>query len=213
MLNKSQKENYTISKDNMKEIINNALHNTLKNVYSVGLLGKDHYSLSQNWVKNFAIELEKYYNNDIEAFCRDENSKEFLYDITIARCNEFSTTHSKTPIRYVSKSIWQIESEFAQNTREIAYDFSKLFSGNAPFKMMVGPLKEKESDDEGFNYYMDKMKNMAKSIPNNENWYYLLITHPGDWKKGKDMIWRLFKWLGQDWGDPISYDNWSINEN
>ena len=213
MLNKSQKENYLIPKDKMKKIINNALGNTLKNIHSVGNNGKDHYFLSQNWVKNFAKELEKYYNN-IEVFYRDDNSKEFLYDITVAKCDEFSTTHSKTPIRYVSKSIWQIESEFVKNTREIAYDFSKLFSGNAPFKMMVGPIREKENDDEGSNYYMNKLKIMANNIPNDENWCFLLVTHPGNWKEGKEMIWKLYMWNGKVWGKPIATDKWKIeNEN
>ncbi len=206
---------YEIQADKIGVLITNALKATLdeKSVNdSNNDPGKDHYSLSQNWVKNFARRLEANYNdkNDIKAFYRDENSKEFLYDITVGECKDFLTKRSKEPSKYVSKSIWQIESEFEKNATAIAYDFSKLFSGNAPFKMMVGPLREEE-DNEGSTYFMDKMKKMCNNISDDESWYFLLITHPGNWKKGKDMIWRLYKWNGKDWGKTIKKDKWKID--
>ena len=209
---------YEIQTNKLENLITGALKETLdeKPVNdSNSKPGKDHYSLSQNWVKNFAKRLEASYNDkkNIKAFYRDVNSKEFLYDITIAVYEKFSTKYSKEKLTYVSKSIWQIESEFEENATAIAYDFSKLFSGNAPFKMMVGPLREKE-DDKGSAYFLDKMKKMCNDIPNNESWYFLLITHPGNWKPENKMIWKLYKWNGEDWGDFIKEKEWVIgNEN
>ena len=49
MLNKSQKESYLISNNNIKEIINSALNNTLLNIQLVENDGKDHYYYSQKW--------------------------------------------------------------------------------------------------------------------------------------------------------------------
>ena len=204
---------YEIQTNKLENLITGALKETLdeKPVNdSNSDPGRDHFSLSQNWVKNFALRLETSYSDkkNIKAFYRDVNikEKEFLYDITVGKCEKFSTKHSKKELTYVSKSIWQIESEFRKDATEIAYDFSKLFSGNAPFKMMVGPLREKE-DDKGSKYFMDEMKKMCNDIPNNESWYFLLITHPRTWfdengERTKNAgQWVLYKWNGDDWDE------------
>ena len=203
---------YDIPKDVLKEIINRALRKTLNDCAINGgnnKPGKDHNIKSQKWVKNFAQQLKNYYEDNIKVFYRDKNSKEFLFDISVGQCSIFKTARSKKPREYISKAIWQIESEFEENATEIAYDFSKLLSGNAPLKMMVGPLRVEE-DSEGPTYYMDAMKLIAKEIPEDEDWYFLLITHPKNWEKGKEMVWKIFKWEENDWSEMTPGGCWVI---
>ena len=87
---------YEIQDDKLRILITDALEKTLKEKSendSNSDPGRNHYSISQNWVKNFALRLEASYSDkkNIKAFYRDENSKEFLYDITIGVCKKFST--------------------------------------------------------------------------------------------------------------------------
>ena len=134
-----------------------------------------HRKLSQSWVKYLGQSLEKYYQKNIceniYAFPSQFDLKkrlgikqsEFLFDISVGlyksfKSKKFESSKKVLPIHYQSKPIWQIESEFAEDTREIAIDFSKLLAGNADYAMMVSP-KGKEKT----NYYMDEMKKMLES--------------------------------------------------
>lgn len=210
MLNKSQIENYLIPKDKMKKIINNALHSTIKNIHSGRNDGNDHYILSQNWVKYFALEIEDHYENmkkqhNIISFFNKrimEDSpikvKEFLFDITVAR-----TKHvNNSSISFISNPIWQIESEFRQLISAIIADFQKLISGCAPYKMMVGPMSTRSKKDEK-NKYLEITKELAIDVSG--TLYFLFITHPRTWYDiyGKRTEyagqWLLYKWEKSKW--------------
>ncbi len=88
--------------------------------------------------------------------------------------------------------------------KETIRDFQKLISGNAPFKMMVGPLNSKNNSLE----YRKITKIPASHI--SEDLYFLFITHPKNWKVGENMTWKLYKWNGGDWGEIIEKDEWNI---
>jgi len=189
-----------------------------------------HRRLSQAWVKYLGQSLEKSYqkkynNKNIYAFPSQFDLKkklgikqsEFLFDVSVGLYNSFKSTKNEglqklSPIHYQAHSIWQIESEFAENTREIAIDFSKLFAGNADYAMMVGPRGKEKT-----NYYMDEMKKMLMSIDtlNGKILYFLILPHPRDWTDNDHRwrsgnIWYLYKWNGKDWGNIIAKDKWEI---
>ena len=178
-----------------------------------------HRRLSQAWVKYLGRGLEKFYREDLKrldtyAFPGELELKtklgikqsEFLFDVSVGsyksfKSKKFESSKRKSPIYYQSHSIWQIESEFAEDTREVAIDFSKLFAGNADYAMMVGPSGKEEKD-----YYMNEMKKMQRSINtlSGKILYFLILPHPRDWtddnnrwKNGNN--WYLYKWDKGKW--------------
>ena len=155
---------------------------------------KLHRSRSKIWVKNFAEELKKQYpDENIKAFYRDKLSREILFDISIGYNEKFQTSKTKKPFDYIKKPLWQIESEFKRNVSHVAFDFTKLNSGCAPFKMMIGSISTQKKDRE---YFMNAVKEIAQNIKA-EELYYLLLSHPDDWDKKKDFF--LYKWSGVKW--------------
>ena len=168
-----------------------------------------HRKLSQSWVKYLSFSLEEYHrgkNNKIYAFPGNPKlakehgikRKEFLFDISVGlyksfKSKKFESSKKVLPIYYQSKPIWQIESELAENTREIAIDFSKLIAGNAPYKMMVGPVGKKKSK-----YYLQDMRPLAKKITG--LFYFLFIPRPNKWlNENETKRWYLHNWDNNDW--------------
>jgi hypothetical protein len=195
-----------------------------------------HRKLSQSWVKYLSFSLEKYHREkylsfSLEKYHREKNEniyafpgnpklakkhgikrKEFLFDISVGlyksfKSKKFESSKKVLPIYYQSKPIWQIESELAENTREIAIDFSKLLAGNADYAMMVSPEGKEKRD-----YYMDEMKKMLESNVSlgRKILYFLILPHPRDWvnKKGE---WSLHNWDNNDW-KKVKKGEWIIKE-
>ena len=184
-----------------------------------------HRKLSQSWVKYLSFSLEKYHrergkNDKIYAFPGNPKlakkhgikRKEFLFDISVGlyksfKSKKFESSKKVLPIYYQSKPIWQIESELAENTREIAIDFSKLLAGNADYAMMVSPEGKEKRD-----YYMNEMKKMLESNVSlgRKILYFLILPHPRDWvnKKGE---WSLHNWDNNDW-KKVKKGEWIIKE-
>jgi len=186
---------YHIPTDVLSKIITKALEQVKPQVIKGRGNGEEHKKLSQNWVKYFAEGLEKHYQgkekNIISFFNQrklkknEPPVKEFLYDISVAEYDSFQASFSGNKIPFITRPIWQIESEFREDMNEIARDFQKLISGNAPYKMMVGPLGRNESE-----FYLRDMTHLARYVTG--ELYFLFITHPETWDK--QIKWRLHKW-------------------
>jgi len=192
-----------------------------------------HRRLSQAWVKYLGRSLEKFYrdNNHKKVYAFPSQfdlkeklgikQKEFLFDVSVGlyesfESNMFEGSKKVPPIYYQSQSIWQIESEFAENTREIAIDFSKLLAGNSDYAMMVSPVG-KGKKNENITYYMNEMAKMLKSenALNGKTLYFLLLPHPREWvntigKWNNGGNWHLYKWNGIDWDKVITDNEWII---
>ena len=182
-----------------------------------------HRKISQSWVKYLSFSLEKYHrgkNDKIYAFPGNPKlakkhgikRKEFLFDISVGlyksfKSKKFESSKKVLSIYYQSKPIWQIESELAENTREIAIDFSKLLAGNADYAMMVSPEGKEKRD-----YYMDEMKKMLESNVSlgRKILYFLILPHPRDWVN-KKREWSLHNWDNNDW-KKVKKGEWIIKE-
>ena len=182
-----------------------------------------HRKLSQSWVKYLSFSLEKYHrgkNDKIYAFPGNPKlakvhgikRKEFLFDISVGlyksfKSKKFESSKKVLSIYYQSKPIWQIESELAENTREIAIDFSKLLAGNADYAMMVSPEGKEKRD-----YYMNEMKKMLESNVSlgRKILYFLILPHPRDWVN-KKREWSLHNWDNNDW-KKVKKGEWIIKE-
>jgi len=168
-----------------------------------------HRRLSQSWVKYLANELEKYFrkdfhNNNIFAFPSNYDLKkalgikrsEFLFDVSVGEYYSFKSSVKKKTIWFQSHPLWQIESEFSNDMREIAIDFSKLLAGKAPFQMMVGPAGDIDDDETP---YLTDMAQLADHC--DSELYFLFLNHPGEWYgDGKlTIMWKLYKWEWTRW--------------
>jgi len=161
--------------------------------------------LSQSWVKYLAYSLEEYFRKDFHSdnvFAFPANPEitnrpkikkrnEFLYDISVGEYYSFKSSINKSTIWFQAQPLWQVESEFSNNMREIAIDFSKLLAGNATFQMMVGP-----AGDTNETPYLTDMAQLANHC--NSVLYFLFLSHPSKWYgDGRLTIkWKLYKW---DW--------------
>jgi len=164
--------------------------------------GRRNRRLSQAWLKHLSFRLEEYHrrkNDNIYAFpgnpalAKEHGIKrnEFLFDISIGEYNHFESTVQGKEIYYQSYPLWQIESELAYNMVDMAIDFSKLIAGNAPNKMMVGPVGKKKSE-----YYLQDMRPLARIINKNiKSLYFLFIPRPNKWlNQDEQKKWYLKKW-------------------
>jgi len=227
---------YRIEENKLLKIIENAPKKILSIAKIKGNSGQKSYDelksdqwkhrkLSQSWVKHLSFSLEKYHrerekNKNIYAFPSKFDLKEklgikqseFLFDISVGlyksfKSKKFESSKKVLPIYYQSKPIWQIESELAENTREIAIDFSKLLAGNADYAMMVSPEGKEKRD-----YYMDEMKKMLESNVSlgRKILYFLILPHPRDWVN-KKREWSLHNWDNNDW-KKVKKGEWIIKE-
>ena len=90
-------------------------------------------------------------------------------------------------------SHWQIESEFAQNTREILVDMSKLVLGSAENKLMVAshrPAADTERD------ILAQCSDIASRCGSNV--YFCFVSHPEEWKRDPEAP-SLYEWTAGDW--------------
>ena len=90
---------------------------------------------SQYWVEALAEQFKKSYEGDseIRIFTKsdDSNQKDFglnelLYDILVCRVGEVESSIHKKKLCFIKEVLWQVESEFAHNTRNALIDFNKL---------------------------------------------------------------------------------------
>ena len=117
---------------------------------------------------------------------REFGLNELLFDILVCETNQVISSDKKKLLTYVTKSIWQIESEFARNSREALYDFNKLVLGASENKLFIGP---QVSNREGY------LKTLEKPASHcNSNTYVALVPHPSDWKReSQDVHIWIFK--------------------
>lgn len=201
---------YEISKSDLSKIITSALKGVRIDDKRSG--GEYHKALSQAWVKHFAENLKSYYYKKgirLESFFNQRviskttkipSVKEFLFDITVAPINEIKQTSQP----FIANPIWQIESEFRQLLYDMILDFQKLMSGNAPFKMMIGPLNSRNNSKR----YRALAAELAPHVSG--KLYFLFISHPSQWEKGKELRWVLFKWYRRKWGKVFAEEKWTI---
>ncbi|MCD6452983.1 MAG: hypothetical protein J7K77_01685 [Dehalococcoidales bacterium] len=90
-----------------------------------------HQDRVRHWVESLADQLRRYYeawpgkiNPDIRVFSKDYDKNkrdfglnEYLYDILVCRVGKVTSAKQGKELCYIRKAIWQVESEFALDTR------------------------------------------------------------------------------------------------
>lgn len=132
-----------------------------------------------------ADELRRLYSNepDVRVFHKgdDGNRAEFglnelLYDVCVCRTDECPSARQGTLLRYVTKALWQVESEFARDSSEALKDLNKLVIGTAENKLFVGPRLTAPAVELA---YLGALLPAARRCTGNV--YAALVGHPDGW--------------------------------
>lgn len=143
-----------------------------------------HRNRSKNFVESLAGALRQYYlNNDAVFVLSKHHDKhrldfglnELLYDVLVCKTSQVPSSLENEVLTYVTKALWQIESEFARNSREAMYDFNKLVLGSSENKLFIGP---QVSDEDSF---LRPLVEPARHCLSNT--LVALVPHPSEWKR------------------------------
>ena len=168
----------------MKEIrtlIGNALSSAISMPVKSDSKQKINSRRSRNWVESLAQAFRTHYNDEsILVFSKHfrGNRKDFLlnellYDVCVCQVSAVESAKHKKKLYYIKEVLWQVESEFAKNSREALVDFNKLVLGSAKNKLFIGPLV---NDQESF---IDVLRPAAKGCSGSV--FLGLIPHPAEW--------------------------------
>ena len=100
--------------------------------------------------------------------------------------NTVESAKHKKALYYIKEVLWQVESEFAKNSREALVDFNKLVLGSAKNKLFIGPHV---SDQESF---IEVLRPAAKQCSGSV--FLGMISHPAEWDSedsSKIDFWKL----------------------
>lgn len=169
---------------------------------------------SREWIKSLAnrlLEHCKKQNLDIEIFPpvkgkenkTYKNRNEFLFDIHVCETAIYKSRVHKKDVPFVSKSLVAIESEFEKNTYDAAEDMSKLICSNSEYRIFIGPYYERKETSEKDSNYLDPLIEVARHIPDLENFYFVLIPHPEDivLPINIDLKFRILQLIENEWKD------------
>ncbi len=154
---------------------------------------------SQAWLKALAKNFRQAYKPDseIRVFSKydptnrpDFGLNEYLHDILVCRVDSVPSARHRKELFYVKDVLWQVESEFAPDSRQALVDFNKLVLGSAEYKLFIGP----QVDDpvEFLNVLLPPAEACIGTV------YVALLPQPQDWGEKPDRadVWKL---SGKQW--------------
>jgi len=190
---------------NIKELIHSSYSSAIREPINAKSRGKLHSTRSQVWVAAVAKQFKSRISSDhdIRVFSKGDSSNrddfglnELLFDVTVCRVGTVESAKQRKTLYYVCDVLWQVESEFAKNSRQALIDFNKLVLGSAQNKLFIGP---QVFDNTSF---IDVLLPAAKVCQGRV--FTALVPHPDSWEdeNRKIDIWELEggKWmhLGKD---------------
>lgn len=141
-----------------------------------------HNKRSMEWVESLANGFRDAFASDksVRVFSRhyhenrpDFGVNELLYDVTVISVETVPSAFHKKNLFFVKEALWQVESEFARDSRQALIDFNKLVLGSAKNKLFIGPQVR---DHDSF----IKVLIPAASVCPGEV-YAAFIPHPDEW--------------------------------
>lgn len=182
------------------ETISALVISALKSAMGSDDVGKTKGQVNRNRSKNFVEELGKQFsseyqsNKNIRVLTKHngENRAEFglnelLFDVLVCEVSIVPSSTRRKALTHVTKGLWAVESEMAQNSREAMYDFNKLVLSSCERLLFVGPLV---SDNAAF---ISPLKQAAQYCK--KPVYIALIPHPREWLDDENTLSRSIQVL------------------
>jgi len=95
--------------------------------------------------------------------------------VLVCKVGEVESSVHKKKLCFIKEVLWQVESEFAHNTRSSLVDFNKLVLGSAKNKLFIAS-QVKSGTEKSF---LEVLKPAAEYCTGDV--YVVMIPHPGDW--------------------------------
>ena len=184
-------------KDMVVRAWENARENARKNALPAGDRAEKevHRERSAGWVDALAKELKCLYekdDRDIRVFWKNWEDKDFgtsqprremLFDVAVCQVKEAISIQNHETLYFVSKCLWLVESELANNSKEILIDLSKLVMGSSEMKLFVAgvPLWKGRRREEREEQILKMCREAADRC--GEPLYFCFILYPKEWNE------------------------------
>ncbi|WKZ32492.1 MAG: hypothetical protein QY316_11330 [Thermodesulfobacteriota bacterium] len=152
--------------------------------------------------KNFVEMLAENFDNEYKRYKKHKSEKiivfsrgcrknrcsfglnELLHDIAVCSVSKSKAPkQKKVKLSYITRVYWQVESEFARDSKQAIIDFNKLVLGSADNKLFVGSLVKNNSKAKDSVMCKKFMKTLAKPAGAcRGNIYAAFLPHPSEWK-------------------------------
>ena len=176
---------------NVKQLLQETLQQVKSYPDSGKTTQKINMNRSRNWVQALTEQFKKKYDGDsrIKIFSKSDNSNrkdfglnEILHDVLVCKVDEVESSVHKKKLCFIKEVLWQVESEFAHNTRSSLVDFNKLILGSAENKLFIASQVKKGTE----NSFLKILKPTAGYCTGDV--YVSMIPHPSDWTDTQNDI-------------------------
>ncbi len=181
-----------------KALIEKSWERVKQGAHSNKSRGQTHGDRATAWINCLGEAFQEVYpNEDQRVFWRnngcnkDFKLNELLFDISVCQIGCVKSIVKRKPLPYIQKCLWQVESEFNGNSREVIKDFSKLVMGRSENKLFVSSYQG-ERQKQALRMF-SKVASSCGGIL-----YVCFLEHPRKWSKGPKNP-SLFKWEGNCW--------------
>ncbi len=172
------------TEQDVKQLLQEALQQAQSEPDTGKTTKKINLNRSLCWVKALAEQFKKRYKGDseIRIFAKTDysNRKDFglnelLYDILVCRVGEVESFVRGKKLLFIKEVLWQVESEFAHNSRSTLIDFNKLVLGSGKNKLFICSQVKKGKE----NSFLSVLQPAAGYCTGDV--YVSMIPHPSNW--------------------------------
>lgn len=197
----------SVNAGNLQELIQAAWREALNSSQDIGVesdQGKINSERSKKWMNSLGRQFESQYDSKDDRVLwignRDNKGdfgmQEMLFDMVVCRISRVNSLRNRTPLHFVAKCYWQIESEFNRdNSTEIVKDMRKLVLGSSKNKMFVA--SHKSTGQEWENRVLTMCSKIAKCCDG--KLFFCFIAHPEDWSKKSAPSPSIYQWINGAW--------------
>ena len=150
------------TEQDVKQLLQEALKHAQSKPKKGSTIQQINMNRTRYWVEALAKQLKKRYAGDSEIRVvsktdpsnrKDFGLNELLYDILVCRVGEVESSIHKKKLCFIKEVLWQIESEFAHNTRSTLIDFNKLVLGSGNNKLFIASRVQRAQKIHSLEYY------------------------------------------------------------
>ena len=168
----------------VKQLLKEALQQAQSEPDTGETTQKININRSRNWIKAIAEQFKKRYEGDpeIRVFSKSDFSNrkdlglnELLHDVLVCKVEEVESSVHDKKLLFVKEVLWQVESEFTHNTRNVLQDFNKLVLGSGKNKLFISSQVKKGTE----NSFLSVLRPAAGYCTGDV--YVSMIPHPSNW--------------------------------
>ncbi len=172
------------TEQDVKQLLQEALQQAQSKPDTGESTQKINQNRSRYWVKALAEQFQKRYEGDAEirvfsktdpSHRKDFGLNELLHDVVVCRVGEVESSVRGKTLLFIKEVLWQIESEFAHDSRKALVDFNKLVLGSGENKLFIGSQVKKGKE----NSFLSVLQPAAKYCTGDV--YVCMIPHPSNW--------------------------------